>query len=71
MLFWRAFYQRFPRSQGLVTFSRVGFNAARTQAVVLVTRGCGGLCGMGNVVLLDRDPAGRWRVVRSDMLWIS
>ena len=71
MRFWRAFYRRFPGSVGLVTFSRVGFNAARTQAVVSVTRMCGGLCGTGEVVLLDRDPAGRWRVVRSDMLWIS
>jgi hypothetical protein len=70
-LFWRTFYRRFPRAVGLVTFSRVGFNAARTQAVVSETRGCGGLCGTGNIVLLDRDPSGRWRVARSAMLWVS
>lgn len=69
--YWRAFYRRFPGAAGLVTLSRVGFNAARTQAVVGVSRGCGGLCGTGTVVLLERDPDGHWRVVRNALLWIS
>jgi len=69
--FWRAFYRRFPGTSGLVTFSRVGFNPARTQAVVSVSHGCGGLCGSGSVVLLARDPDGGWRVVRSASTWVS
>jgi hypothetical protein len=70
-VFWRAFYQRFPGARGLVSFSRVGFNAARTQAVVSVSRGCGGLCGTGTLVLLARNPDGRWRVVGSVLMWVS
>lgn len=71
MRFWRAFHERFPSSSGLITLSRVGFNAARTQAVLNVDRGCGGLCGDGTIVLLARDASGRWRVVHTRGTWIS
>ena len=69
--FWSAFYRRFPGANSLVDFSRVGFNAARTQAVVYVSRSCGGLCGTGQMVLLTRKPDGSWRVARIGHLWVS
>ncbi|HET7459690.1 MAG TPA: hypothetical protein VFJ82_00525 [Longimicrobium sp.] len=71
MPFWRAFYERYPGSSGLISLSRVGFNAARTQAVLNVDRGCGGLCGNGVIVLLTRDAAGRWRVAATRGTWVS
>jgi hypothetical protein len=71
MRFWRAFHQRYPDSSGLISLSRVGFNAARTQAVLNVDRGCGGLCGDGTILLLARDAAGRWRVAATRGTWVS
>jgi hypothetical protein len=69
--FWGAFEKRFPNSYGLVSLSRVGFNAEATQAVVNVDHGCGGLCGEGTIVMLGRDPSGRWRIVDRRGTWIS
>lgn len=71
MRFWRAFHVRFPGSSGLITLGRVGFDAARTQAMVNVDRGCGDLCGDGRIILLSRDAAGRWRVVHEEGTWVS
>ena len=71
MLFWRAFHERYPGSSGLITLTRPGFNAARTQAILNVDRGCGGLCGDGTIILLARDAAGRWRVVHTRGTWVS
>lgn len=71
MRFWRAFHERYPNSSGLITLTRPGFNAARTQAILNVDRGCGGLCGGGTIILLARDPAGRWRVVHTRGTWVS
>lgn len=71
MQFWRAFHARYPDSSGLITLSRVGFNAARTQALLNVDRGCGGLCGDGTVILLTRSAEGRWRVTATRGTWVS
>jgi hypothetical protein len=49
---WEEFYRRYPETRGFVTFSRVGFNADKTQALVYQAHSCGGLCGGGGYVLL-------------------
>ena len=49
---WEEFYRRYPESRGFATFSRVGFNADKTQALVYQAHSCGGLCGGGGYVLL-------------------
>lgn len=61
--FWRAFHARYPSVGGLLTLSRVGFNAARTQALVSAWEWCGGRCGRGALFLLERR-AGAWVLVR-------
>jgi hypothetical protein len=71
MRFWRAFHKRYPDSSGLITLSRVGFNAARTQAVLSVDRNCGGRCADGTIILLARDASGRWRVVHTQGTWMA
>lgn len=51
-------------------FSHIGFNPARTQAIVYVSYVCGGMCGDGHYVLLNRS--GRvWRIATSLRAWIS
>lgn len=60
--YWRAFYERYPDSPGLVQFSSVGFDPSREQALVYVHRSCGGRCGSGRYVLLSRSGE-QWDVV--------
>lgn len=67
---WNDFYKVYPTSVGFVYVSRVGFNSAMNQALVYIGHSCGGLCGTGNYVLLEKT-ADRWRVVKREMVWIS
>jgi len=67
---WNLFYERYPGSSGYVSFSRVGFNGNATQALVYVVCVCGGLCGTGGYVLLEKK-GGTWRTQRWLASWIS
>jgi len=50
-------------STGRLTVSRVGFDRGGTRALVTVTYNCGGLCGEGAMLVLDRAVhGGEWRV---------
>ena len=49
----------------LRTFSRVGFDAARSRALVYESGQCGPRCGGIGLILLEREAAGRWRYARS------
>jgi hypothetical protein len=51
---WGEYYRRFPGSQGVLTLSRVGFNAERTQAPFFFSNQCGGLCGAGRYVVMEK-----------------
>jgi hypothetical protein len=55
---WTGFREKYPKAGGIVTFSRVGFNPDRTQALVYRGYQCGGLCGGGNYYLLRRKNGG-------------
>lgn len=68
--YWRAFYQLFPGSIGVTTFSRVGFSPDLRQALVIVDHGCGSLCGSGRIILLQNEN-GRWRIVVEQSTWVS
>ena len=51
-------------------FSHIGFNPGRTQAIVYTSYRCGGTCGSGHYVLLERT--GRhWRIASATMAWIA
>jgi hypothetical protein len=67
---WSAFFEKYPDSGGYVTFSRVGFNGSGTQALVYVVRMCGGLCGSGCYVFLEKK-GGAWQTQRWLVLWLS
>ena len=67
---WDAYYKQFPRAQGILTFSRVGFNSDGTQALLYYSNRCGGLCGAGKyVVMVKRD--GRWSIGTEIEMWVS
>ncbi|HEY0322992.1 MAG TPA: hypothetical protein VGC66_18700 [Pyrinomonadaceae bacterium] len=68
---WEAFHRKYPKSNGFLTLSRVGFNADKTQALVYKGWSCGGLCGGGAYILL-RKKNGVWVVGQSvGPTWVS
>jgi len=67
---WKAFFQKYPKASGLVTFSNVGFNPEMTYSLVDVGYSCGGLCGNGALVLLVRKD-GNWIIERHLITWVS
>ena len=67
---WPAYYKRFPGSPGILGFSRVGFNADGTQALFFASVSCGGLCGGGAYVVMERRD-GHWVIEKEIEAWIS
>jgi hypothetical protein len=67
---WDRFHDTYPGAFGFDRFSRVGFNAARTQAMVYRSHHCGMLCGGGWLVLLVKAD-GRWSIATTARLWVS
>jgi hypothetical protein len=59
---WRDFYKRYPDSGGFIIQSPVGFNKAKTLAVVYTGSSCGGLCGLWRFHLLEKAN-GKWKEV--------
>lgn len=68
--FWPAYYKQFPGSQGLLTFSRVGFSADGTQAFFYYSNRCEGLCGWGDYVIMERHN-GPWVIRQEIEMWVS
>jgi hypothetical protein len=67
---WPAYYKQYPGSQGIAALSRVGFSADGTQALFYLSNRCGGLCGTGTFVVMDRRD-GRWTIAKQIEMWIS
>jgi hypothetical protein len=67
---WTEFYEKYPKSNGLIYFSKIGLNNQRDQALVYAGRSCGGLCGSGDYVLLKKQQD-KWVIEQKVMLWIS
>jgi len=67
---WLAFYKQFPGSQGVLTFSRVGFSADGTEALFFLSNHCGGLCGTGRYVVMEKRN-GRWVIEKEIEMWVS
>ncbi len=55
---------------GIVSFSKVMFNADKNKSAVYYAWICGGLCGHGSLVYLKRIDK-KWVIERVDELWIS
>ena len=67
---WEEFYKTYPASGGFISFSQVGFNPERSQALVYFEHWCGRLCGSGIYLLLERSEEG-WKVAKVHRSWIS
>jgi len=67
---WQSFYERYPGAAGQIRLSRVGLDEQGTHALVYVNHSCGGLCGDGGMVLLERR-GDRWVVLKYAVMWVS
>jgi len=67
---WAAFYKKYPKSQGIITLSRVGFNPEMNQALVYVGNQSGPKSGAGYYVLLSREN-GTWVIKDRYGAWLS
>ena len=63
-------YHRYPKCNGVTTLSHVGFNEARTTALVYLSHTPEYLAGAGWAVLL-RKVSGSWVVQASTIVWVS
>jgi hypothetical protein len=54
----------------IVRFSRIGYSCDGNQALLYRSQSCGGLCGSGDLVILEKK-GDKWQVVLTRMLWIS
>lgn len=61
---WDKLRAQYPNAPALITFSRAGFNEARTRAVVYRTTRCGLLCGDHSYFVLAKE-GGAWTIVKT------
>ena len=64
---WDVFHARYPDSQGIFTFSRVGFNEAGDQAIVYLGIQTEDFTGGYYSLLVERE--GLWSPMISLMIW--
>lgn len=67
---WTNFRNIYPGSAGYNSFSRVGFDKAKRNALVYFVNWCGSLCGTGSYVHVQKGEKG-WVVKNSGGMWIS
>ena len=68
--YWPGFYKRYPNSVGYVELSHVGFNRDHNQALLYISRYCGGQCGDGSYVILGKEGSS-WSIKHRVGLWVS
>lgn len=66
---WKAFYVKYPFSQGIMTLSRVGFNSEMNQALLYVGNEADDSVGGGYYVLLAREN-GVWVIRSWTISWV-
>ena len=68
---WDYFYECYPRSQGILRLSRVGFNDRFDQAVVYLENTAWFLAGAGLYVFLRKNGDGNWEIRKDSLAWMS
>jgi hypothetical protein len=67
---WNRFFHQYPKSNGLITFSRVGFDKESKQALVLLTTLSDGKFESGDLFLLLKKN-GLWKISERVNIWIT
>jgi len=69
--YWDKYYRRNPDSEGIITFSRVGFNRARDKALLHVANQWNRATGAGVYILLSRQKDNSWKIESELRGWYS
>lgn len=67
---WEKFYKTHPNSNGYINFSRIGYNTAKTQAILEIGNFYASLGADGAIIFLQKENA-VWKIVKTQMTWIS
>lgn len=68
---WKEFYKRYPNSEGILTFSRIGFNLDKTEALASICGQWGHSAGAGLYVTFSRAKDGAWEPQAEVRTWNS
>ena len=66
---WKAFFERYAGTPGLLRLSHVGFDPGRGHALVYLEHQCGAECGAGRLFHLTRTEGG-WTVAGGAVVWM-
>ena len=58
---WKTVHAKYKHSSGIISFSSIGFDLPRSQALVYVALSCGSKCGEGRFFLLKKE-RGIWAI---------
>jgi hypothetical protein len=67
---WEKYYQKYPESNGYLSFSRPGFNPEGNQAIIEYAWYGGYLAAEGYLVHLEKT-GGSWKIAHHLITWIS
>ncbi|MFD2599913.1 hypothetical protein ACFSQ3_13225 [Sphingobacterium corticis] len=67
---WGQFYEEYKGANGMLTFSKIGFNKDETQALIYFEKVSDYKAGVGKVMLF-RKSKNSWKSVKSTEVWIS
>lgn len=67
---WRVIYDGLPKIFAFATVTSITYSRDGRRALLHLSYYCGGTCGSGHVVALERQADG-WHVVRLAMTWVS
>lgn len=67
---WGRYYEKYPNARGLLSLSRVGFHSDGDQAAFYISNSCGGLCGGGYFVIMEKVHS-NWKVVQEIQVSVS
>jgi hypothetical protein len=67
---WPKYYKQYPGAQGYVALSRVGFSADGKQALFYASNWCGGKCGTGSYVVMEKHGS-VWKIRKEVFMWMS
>jgi hypothetical protein len=67
---WPEYYMQFPGAQGHLALSRIGFSEDGKQALLYASNWCGGKCGTGSYVVMEKHGS-TWKILKEVFIWVS
>jgi hypothetical protein len=67
---WNEFYKKYPKSDGIIKFSRVGFNSDKSQAIVEIGHYYASLGADGFLIYLVKEN-NNWTIIKIINTWVS